>query len=72
MGFATLEKYRLCIELWFYQTGILRMFLSVPSHGAFAVLMGYHVGLAKFDKPRACHQTYGKRLSAGHLLSWRL
>jgi RsiW-degrading membrane proteinase PrsW (M82 family) len=29
------------------------MFLSVPSHGAFAVLMGYHVGLAKFDQPRA-------------------
>src|SRR5581483_575128 len=24
-------------------------FLSVPSHAAFGVLMGYHVGLAKFE-----------------------
>jgi len=36
-----------------FKTGIIRMFLSVPSHGAFAVLMGYHVGLAKFDAPNA-------------------
>ncbi|HEY1201507.1 MAG TPA: PrsW family glutamic-type intramembrane protease [Niastella sp.] len=52
MGFATLENIGYVMEFGF-QTGILRMFLSVPSHGAFAVLMGYHVGLAKFDKPRA-------------------
>lgn len=25
------------------------MFLSVPAHGTFAILMGYHLGLAKFD-----------------------
>lgn len=49
MGFATLENIGYVMEFGF-QTGILRMFLSVPSHGAFAVLMGYHVGLAKFDK----------------------
>jgi RsiW-degrading membrane proteinase PrsW (M82 family) len=29
------------------------MFLSVPSHAAFAVLMGYQVGVAKFDGTRA-------------------
>ena len=49
MGFATLENIGYVLNYGF-QTGILRMFLSVPSHGAFAVLMGYHVGLAKFDK----------------------
>jgi RsiW-degrading membrane proteinase PrsW (M82 family) len=49
MGFATLENIGYVLNYGF-KTGILRMFLSVPSHGAFAVLMGYHVGLAKFDK----------------------
>lgn len=52
MGFATLENIGYVLNYGF-KTGILRMFLSVPSHGAFAVLVGYHVGLAKFDKPRS-------------------
>ena len=52
MGFATLENIGYVLNYGF-KTGIIRMFLSVPSHGAFAVLMGYHVGLARFDKPRA-------------------
>jgi protease PrsW len=47
MGFATLENI-----MYVFQhgigTGILRMFLSVPAHATFGVLMGYHVGLAKF------------------------
>ncbi|HUP12017.1 MAG TPA: PrsW family glutamic-type intramembrane protease [Niastella sp.] len=63
MGFATLENIGYVLQFGF-QTGILRMFLSVPSHGAFAVLMGYHVGLAKFDKPRAIpHITKGLLLA---------
>jgi protease PrsW len=49
MGFATLENIGYVLEFGI-QTGILRMFLSVPSHGAFAVLVGYHVGLAKFNR----------------------
>jgi RsiW-degrading membrane proteinase PrsW (M82 family) len=52
MGFATLENIGYVLNYGF-KTGIIRMFLSVPSHGAFAVMMGYHVGLAKFDAPRA-------------------
>lgn len=48
MGFATLENI-----LYVFQhgvgTGILRMFLSVPAHATFGILMGYHVGLAKFN-----------------------
>ena len=48
MGFATLENIGYVMQHGL-ATGILRMFLSVPAHGTFAVLMGYHVGLAKFD-----------------------
>jgi RsiW-degrading membrane proteinase PrsW (M82 family) len=48
MGFATLENIGYVLQHGF-GTGIMRMFLSVPAHATFAVLMGYHVGLAKFD-----------------------
>lgn len=52
MGFATLENIGYVLNYGF-KTGIVRMFLSVPSHAAFAVLMGYHIGVAKFDGTRA-------------------
>lgn len=48
MGFATLENIGYVLQNGM-GTGIVRMFLSVPAHATFAVLMGYHVGLAKFD-----------------------
>lgn len=48
MGFATLENIGYVLEHGF-ATGIVRMFLSVPAHATFAILMGYHLGLAKFD-----------------------
>lgn len=51
MGFATVEN----IEyVWKFgvETGVARMFLSVPAHASFAVLMGYNVGLAKFHPRR--------------------
>jgi RsiW-degrading membrane proteinase PrsW (M82 family) len=48
MGFATLENIGYVMQHGI-STGITRMFLSVPAHATFAVLMGYHVGLAKFD-----------------------
>lgn len=48
MGFATLENIGY-VTNYGLSTGITRMFLSVPAHATFAVLMGYHVGLAKFD-----------------------
>jgi RsiW-degrading membrane proteinase PrsW (M82 family) len=35
-----------------YTTAITRMFLSVPAHASFAVLMGYYAGKAKFDPAR--------------------
>ncbi|MBO9565915.1 MAG: PrsW family intramembrane metalloprotease [Niastella sp.] len=52
MGFATLENVLYVFQHGF-TTGILRMFLSVPAHACFGVLMGYHTGLAKFDPVKA-------------------
>jgi len=48
MGFATIENIGYVMQHG-VGTGILRMFLSVPAHGSFGVLMGYYIGLAKFD-----------------------
>jgi RsiW-degrading membrane proteinase PrsW (M82 family)/ribosomal protein S18 acetylase RimI-like enzyme len=50
MGFATLENigYVLTASNGI-QTGMLRMFTSVPGHATFGVIMGYYAGKAKFD-----------------------
>ncbi len=48
MGFATLENVLYAFEFGL-GTVILRMLTAVPAHAAFAVLMGYYVGLAKFN-----------------------
>lgn len=48
MGFATLENV-LYASNYGIQTTIIRAFTAVPAHGAFAVIMGYYVGLAKFS-----------------------
>lgn len=49
MGFATLENI-LYADRFGLETALVRAFTAVPAHAAFAVLMGYYVGLAKFDK----------------------
>ncbi|MDP4151288.1 MAG: PrsW family glutamic-type intramembrane protease [Bacteroidota bacterium] len=46
MGFATVENIEYVYQLG-SGVGWSRAFLSVPAHGAFAVLMGYNVGWAK-------------------------
>jgi len=48
MGFATVENIGYVYQHG-YATGVLRMFLSVPAHATFAVLMGYFMGYAKFN-----------------------
>ncbi|MCY7309461.1 MAG: PrsW family intramembrane metalloprotease [Chitinophagaceae bacterium] len=52
MGFATLENVMYVMKYaeagQGLQVGIQRMFLSVPAHASFAVVMGYFVGKAKF------------------------
>ncbi|HUR66471.1 MAG TPA: GNAT family N-acetyltransferase [Chitinophagaceae bacterium] len=56
MGFATVENLLYVIRAsqvgMGYQVALLRMFLSVPAHATFGVLMGYHVGRAKFNPQR--------------------
>ncbi|HMG67732.1 MAG TPA: PrsW family glutamic-type intramembrane protease [Chitinophagaceae bacterium] len=47
MGFATVENIGYVMQHGI-AVAFLRMFLSVPAHATFAVIMGYHVGKAKF------------------------
>lgn len=51
MGFATVENI-LYVQQHGLGTAIVRMFLSVPAHATFAVLMGYYAGKAKFKPER--------------------
>lgn len=46
MGFATLENF-LYVFQYGYETAIVRMFLSVPAHAVFGVIIGYYLGLQK-------------------------
>lgn len=48
MGFATIENIGYVLNQG-YGAAFLRMFLSVPAHACFAIVMGYYVGKAKFD-----------------------
>lgn len=48
MGFATVENI-FYVSSHGYGTAIIRMFLSVPAHATFAVLMGFYMGKAKFN-----------------------
>lgn len=50
MGFATLEN--ILYANYGLETTIVRAFTAVPAHAAFAVIMGYYVGLAKFAGAR--------------------
>ncbi|NOT50817.1 MAG: PrsW family intramembrane metalloprotease [Chitinophagaceae bacterium] len=53
MGFATLENIMYVLKYaeigMGYEVGIKRMFLSVPAHATFGVVMGYFIGKAKSD-----------------------
>ena len=48
MGFATTENILYGME-YGLGTTILRAFTAVPAHLVFAIIMGYYVGLAKFN-----------------------
>ncbi|MFY0254403.1 PrsW family intramembrane metalloprotease [Chitinophaga sp. 30R24] len=63
MGFATLENIAY-VGRFGFGTGVARMFLSVPAHATFAILMGYYVGLAKFVPKKS-----EKLLSRGLLIA---
>lgn len=48
LGFATLENLFYVLDKGL-AVAIVRMFLSVPAHAIFGVVMGYYVGAAKFS-----------------------
>lgn len=54
MGFAMVENIKYVTQLAKpgeeYEMGLARMFTAVPAHATFAIIMGYFVGKAKFDK----------------------
>lgn len=56
MGFATVENLMYVLSYarvgQGYQVAFVRMFLSVPAHATFGVLMGYFVGRARFNPAR--------------------
>ena len=52
MGFATIENIGY-VQRHGMGTAIMRMFLSVPAHAAFGIIMGYYIGLAKFNKEKS-------------------
>lgn len=52
MGFAAIENV-LYVGFGGLTVGLLRMFTAVPAHGAFAHMMGYFAGKAKFKESRA-------------------
>ena len=49
MGFATVENLMYVVSSQDMKIAFMRMFLSVPAHATFAVVMGYYVGKAKFN-----------------------
>jgi len=51
MGFATVENIEYVLKFG-AGTGLSRFFLAIPAHAAFAILMGYPVGRAKFADRR--------------------
>jgi LPXTG-motif cell wall-anchored protein len=48
MGFATVENISY-VSQYGQITGIMRMFLAVPAHASFAIIMGYFMGKARFS-----------------------
>lgn len=48
MGFATVENISY-VSQYGMMTGIMRLFLAVPAHASFAIIMGYFMGKARFS-----------------------
>jgi len=58
MGFAALENVLYVFQANDpFQTAIMRMLTAVPAHFTFAVIMGYYVGLAKFNPEKSTQYT---------------
>ncbi len=59
MGFATIENLMYVFRADNpMQTALLRMVTAVPAHFTFSVIMGYYVGLAKFNRNKSIRYTF--------------
>ncbi|NVO21571.1 MAG: PrsW family intramembrane metalloprotease [Bacteroidetes bacterium] len=80
LGFAAVENI-FYVYKGSYQVGLLRAFTAVPAHMIFGILMGYYLGMAKFQTDRRrgflwkailvpwlFHGTYDFLLLSKHLL----
>lgn len=63
MGFATVENIMYVVDGGF-GVGLMRMITAVPLHAVCGIIMGYYVGIAKFDAKNS-----RKLLSIGLLLA---
>ena len=63
MGFATVENIMYVVDGGF-GVGLMRMITAVPLHAVCGIIMGYYVGMAKFDAKNS-----RKLLSTGLLLA---
>ena len=52
MGFATFENI-MYANRYGLETTLVRAFTAVPAHATFAIMMGYFVGVAKFNKQKS-------------------
>lgn len=67
LGFATVENILYVLPMGL-QIGLLRAFLSVPLHALTAVIMGYYIGVAKYDKIPYCNRHLIKGFVAAVLI----
>ena len=67
LGFAGVENwlYVFSPHLGGLETALMRALISVPSHGFFGIIMGYHFALAKFEP-----QKKGRHLIAAFFAAW--
>jgi protease PrsW len=67
LGFAAIENLFYVFSGNSLQVGLLRAFTAVPGHAIFGIVMGFYLGLAKFDL-----QHRGKWLLRAFLVPWLL
>lgn len=81
LGFAAIENLFYVFSENSLQVGLLRAFTAVPGHTIFGIVMGFYLGLARFDAPNRSkwllraflvpwflHGMYDFMLMAGHPL----
>jgi len=62
LGFAALENVLYVLDGGLY-VGVIRALMAVPAHALFGVMMGYYIGLARFEKnPEKEKKLLGKGL----------